>query len=354
MHRIVPAAAVFGGAVVVAVVAGGCLDIDVPADAQLTCATTADCPAELVCDDVTRFCVDRAAGGATTIEGATLTPRLLNRSTLAAGGVDVVVEVVFDKAPRSLSSASLATARGTIVGFDVDDVTRDDDGRTLRLQGRVAADVAAGDIDVVGTFVDDRGVAQELRVTNVGVVDFTDPVVLGASMTRVIVGDAGTVANEIGDPSYPVSRLTDIQVTAVVDEALVLEGDDAPTLTLGDSGLEFARRDDIDAPLIFSPRWPSDPAALAAIVDGDHALVLRITDLAGNTVEQAVIADGVGSAPAALHLTIDQTPPRAPAVDVAGGVVFERAPWGRLEAIGTDIYTVRGAAGSVDADTVVV
>jgi hypothetical protein len=120
----------------------------------------------------------------------------------------------------------------------------------------------------------------------------------------------------------------------VPTEALRLEGDDAPTLTLVDvDGIALVRDERSESPLVFAMAWPEPVPAIDAAV----SVRARLVDLAGNVAELDVLVDD-----AALH--IDTIPPDVAAVDAAGAVVFERAPWGRSERAGFDVFTVQGSA----------
>jgi hypothetical protein len=304
-----------------------CTDTSVPTGTFIACNDEGGCPAGLVCDEASDLCVREQPDPLTPV--ATVSRALVGQPDIdSALGVDV--DITFVSAPPELPRV-VVERRGTVVG------SVDTSGSTTAYTAALTPtaqwhDGSDGVVDVVVEAVNGVGVLERAYVAQI-VVDITAPVVGAVAVNRVVDPQRTPFAFEIAD-DVAISPTATVEVSVVPTEPLRLEGDDAPTLTLVDvDGIALVRDEGSESPLVFAMAWPEPVPAIDAAV----SVRARLVDLAGNVAEVDVLVDDD-----ALH--IDTIPPDVAAVDAAGAVVFERAPWGRSERAGFDVFTVQGTA----------
>ncbi len=331
----------------------------------LSCASTDDCPAGLVCDDDER-CTPPPDGPVIVVpvdvDSSSASPALVGRPFFEAGE-PLVIKVVLNQtvspptvvlvdglddvaAVVAVSDDDVDDERGWIARFNV---TGDEPERALRVR-----------VDVIDKTID-RVEPTALPTSTAVTFDYTPPAPVAVSLQRRPDPLKTAVAFEIGDDT-DIGPAIDVRLVVSSNEAIFIDGDvadvgagvvavddaRAPSVfTTGPASLEFARDRSSSDPLIYDLAWPDDIDS--GLYDGAHDVVVHLVDLAGN-VSNVIIAvvdsdrDGVADS----GLVVDATPPNPPTVDIEEAVVFERAPWGRLELGTSDLFRVVAAAGSVE------
>jgi hypothetical protein len=303
-----------------------CTDTSVPTGTLITCNDEGGCPAGLVCDEASDLCVAQQPDPLTPV--ATLSRALVGQPDIDAA-VAIDVELTFASAPPERPRI-VVERRGTVVS------SVDARGSSTAYTSTLTPtnewhDGADGVVDVVVEAVNGAGVLERAYVAQV-VVDVTAPTVGAVAVSRIVDPQRTPFAFEIADDAA-ISQNTTVEISLVPDEPLRLEGADAPTLRFVDVDLPLVRDEQSASPLVFTMAWPEPGVAIDVVVP----VRARLVDLAGNATELDVLTDDE-----ALH--IDTIPPDVAAVDAAGAVVFERAPWGRSERAGFDVFTVEGTA----------
>lgn len=313
--------------VVVALVGlAACTDITVPTGAFISCNDEGGCPAGLVCDDASGLCVREQPEPLTPV--ATLSRALVGLPDID-GAVAIDVDISFASAPPE-PPRLLVERRGTRVGSAVE-CNGSGTAYTATLSPTAAwHDGSDGVVDVVVETVNSAGVLERAYVAQIAV-DVTAPSAAAVAVSRIVDPQRTPFAFEIAD-DVALSPTATAEISVVPSEPLRLEGEDAPTLQLVDvDGVTLVRDERSESPLVFALTWPEPVPAIDAVV----AVRARLVDLAGNVAELDVLVDDEA-------LRLDTIPPEAAAVDVEGAVVFERAPWGRRERAGFDVFTVEG------------
>ncbi len=335
MNRVFGFIAVVIAVVIVLVGLGGCSDVVVPDGALVICNDDDTCPDDLVCEPTSRLCVRGLVGDELTPPAATITPLLIGSPFIAAAS-DVVVEVTFASAPLRAPTIILAADGVDVAAFVVGDSA---DDLTWRATLKTSTALPEGRLAVVVSALDGRGLP---RAFNVGVVEVdTTPAVIGnVSFQRLPDPRKTPIAFDILDEEA-IGPAIDVSLAFSVNERLSTTIE--PTARFVGSSVPLLRDPAVENPVTFSVRWPTTPVADGSL-DGNFDVEVVVVDAAGNVTSEIVVA----------AVEIDATPPLAPVVDEPGAVVFERAPWGRADAVGFDVYTVVGAVGVVDAGDVVI
>ena len=333
-------------------VLGACADVDAPDDLRLSCDSDDECPAGYSCDEALGVCqkgtvvVDRLA-----LVDSDADVDIVGDPVVEAGG-SVALRFTFNTAPRE-------APRVRLVG-DVDDIAVVDseaDGDDLHYVARYTptGEEPETTARVLLDTIDARGVEAVLATTTTLTFDYTGPQAVAVSLQRVPDPQRTPVAVDILDET-DIGPNIDVRLIFSTDEAVVLEGEDAPAVvTVGPGALAFARDPRSSNPLIFELTWPADVGDGEGRYDGAHDVVVRLQDLAGNVSEGVIdVVDIDGDGIADSGLVVDGTGPDAPDVDGAGTVVFERAPWGTLSDARPELYRLVGAADSVEAGSRVI
>jgi hypothetical protein len=306
---------------------GGCTDVAVPDGALVLCNDDDTCPDDLVCEPASRLCVRALVGDDLAPPTATITPDLVGGPFITAGS-DIVVDVEFATDPLRAPTIALVQDGAELTAF----VITETGSRTW--QGTLAASTALpeGRLGVVVSALDGRGLPRRFPVGFVDV-DITPPVVANVSFQRLPDPRKTPIAFDILDDDA-IGPAIDVSLAFSVNE--LLSATEPPTARFDGSTLPLERNPNVENPVTFAVRWPTEPVSDGSL-DGIFDVVVRVVDAAGNATEEVLV-------PA---VEIDATPPLPPPVDEPGAVVFERAPWGRSDANGLDVYTVVGSAGSV-------
>lgn len=297
-------------------------DLSVPPDAQITCASTSECPAEYVCLVSIRTCI-RKDGDVTLpyIEGATVTP---NRATR---GSTVSIALLADSVQAAPPKVTL-TWNGDTPG-SAEATFRSLEGRTYVFSYTVGDVEPEGSLALHADVVSVAGVPNTYDQPNVLQLDFAAP---------VLVADT----NVIQLPATPLLAApsaaglgTTITALFAANETLT---SDIVVATSAPANIVFT----CEPPLgtFYTCRATVDASMTE---QGTYALVANVTDLAGN--------------PAALTIgtfDLDTLPPASPRVDVPGFVTLLRAPHGSDASAGLPQLSVVGASGAVEPGLVVI
>jgi hypothetical protein len=330
----------------------GCSDLTVPDGALLSCESSDECPTGLECEATSKLCVRPRSGDELTILEAQVTPALVGGPFLQSGE-PVVIKLRFSRPP--LRAPRVIALRD---GLEEAVVTASADSDVdMRAELALGAGVADGRLVFAIDAIDERGIPRRLPLPGGLVIDTTPPALVGVSLLRLPDPRLTPVALDIAGAAA-VGPAVAVRIGFATDEVVFLDGDPAlgdpaiveedderaPRLALTGSSLRFTRDGQVASPLLFDLSWPADVQG----IDGVFRARARVTDLAGNVTEEDLV---FGDRP--LELFVDATPPAPAAVEVADAVVFERAPWGRADAPRFDVFTVEGAAGSVEPDSIV-
>lgn len=338
-----------------------CTDVDAPDDLLLVCANDDECPAGYSCDEGLGVCqkgtivVDRLA-----LVDSSADVALVGRPFLEAG-TPVAFRFTLNGITKEPPRARLFDG-----AVDVAVVACDKDGDDTHHVCRytVTGEEPETTVRVALEAIDARGVAATFDGAATVRFDFTGPLPVAVSLQRVPDPQRTPVAADILDTTV-IGPNVDVRLVFSTDEPVFIDGDDAAVdedpdhvvgdgddrapavVTAGAQPLVFSRDRRSGNPLIFNLVWPA--SADDGDHDGDHDVVVRLTDLAGNTSEGPVaVVDGDGDGIADGGLVVDGTAPSVPDVQTDGRIVFERAPWGTLTAPRNDVFDVVGAVGSVD------
>jgi hypothetical protein len=308
----------------------GCSDVRVPDGALVSCNADDSCPDELVCEPTSRLCV-RARGDELTLVDGVVEPLLLGGPALDAG-VTVRATITLSAAPLRLPVVRLEQDGVPVdAAAGVVEVTATADPTVFAATLTAGRGLPEGRIVVAVEAVDAVGLPRRF-IVGAFEVDVTPPLLSGAGLVRVPDPRATPVAFDILDDDA-VGPATAVRLSVSTSEPVVQDGDDAPRLSFEGVELPWVHDDALPNPVTFDLVWPDAPPA----VEGRFAVRARVVDRAGNITDEVILSEDVG-------VLVDTVPPAAPAVDVQDAVVFERAPWGRSEQSGVDVYTVTGTA----------
>ena len=301
--------------------------LDIPQGAQLTCASSSECPSNLICHS--GYCVDASkvdtvppdlaaqpiVSPAVGTAGATFTVSITSTKDLAQPptlelGLDVPVAV-----PCAPVSGRTYTCSYTATGAE----------------NAGAGGTVSFDVKLLDTSFNEA----TKRLAGVLRLDFRPPDVLPLSASLVLVPAPGNPLRTLGAAGSGAT----IQVAFTVDEVLSLD----PVVVGSGPGtsLAFSKVSAAGESYLYEYVL-SDPSP----GQGPYALEATLTDVAGNAATRTLALPGNG-------LVVDTVPPAAPATTTPSVVVYRRVPWGSAASGGQAQFDVYGRTGAVEASAVV-
>ena len=328
--------ALFGA---VALVGGGCTDLSLAGDEQLSCRESADCPTGLLCATALGRCVDEAVvtEASIAVDGDAVID--VDRVSRVEGFSRAVVTVVFSKAP---STDATAVVDGRLaLGCEAD--AGDEKTWRCAFDARDFPDEVDGAYDIVVLGVDAAG--NEARARARVELDTSAPAIASDSVATVYQAVGASFAREVralGPATRLVVQLSLTEVAAATP-TLELVGVDGNDAGFADApALASLQRDEqrSGGPL----QVYSVDGAEGGIADGVYRLRLLAIDDVGNAVPADVGVDVV----------VDASAPPAAIVEDDDRIVFARVPWG-IRGAPEARFSVHGEAGAAEpAATVVV
>lgn len=307
--------------VAVVVVGGGCTDLTVDGDVQLSCSSNDDCPVGLSCAQALQRCVAEDVVAEAPI--AVAVDAVVDNDVVSRveGFAVVAVTTTFSKPPTG-DVVALVDNRLEIA------CESDDAGAEVVRCAFDARDFPAeadGGYDIVVVAKD--GAGNEARSRARFAIDTTAPAVApdSTSVTYVSGSDFVRDVTALGDATDAVVQLSVTEIGAA-----------PPALVLVDGANEVALLRDANRSAGLLQVFTLDGANTVA-AQGQHALRLRAVDDVGNAADVDIGA----------VIVVDRVAPDAPVVDVAGRVVFDRVPWG-TRANPQARFTVTGLADAAE------
>ncbi len=326
---------------------------------RVTCTSRDECPSGTTCNLSSKLCVDANADDSVAPQAlsALVDPQFAMENVPV--DLDLIVNEALLTAPVVVFANNGRERRFVVRG----DRPQGVDGRPAEpgqqpiyhLQYVQEGDEIDGAAALTATLTDSAGNTANVPLVASVTFDFTAP---------TLVADATRVALE-PPPGALLSRVTALALDArlevglLADEILrLIEVEARPSaassacgplpLTCNGGGAAFF--------------CTVTPIAAEPPCEEEYQLWAHLEDLAGNPADGELplrLANGNLLA----ELLFDFTAPDPPAVDVENVITFHRMPWGSSQAPGADVtpalaaqpaFTVRGSAGAVEAEVVVV
>lgn len=322
-----------------AAILGACsADLTLPAGAQVTCGSDADCPSGWICPATLRRCVrpggDQVAPALVPGSLAVLPPRV-GRSTATVTFTFEVTEALAADPEVSIRLAGPAPLTRTLPLQSRDVAAH----RYTYAYAPVPASDPEGEVAFVARFVDLAGNEGRVDLPGAALLDFTAPALALDTLGSPVV--AVTLTPPATSPLRTVTAATIGTVLRVefASAEVLAGGAAAPVVTLGAGGSALALGQLSGNGL----SYVYQAVVGAGLADGPAPLTAHLTDLAGN-----------GSDLTLATVTVKTTPPASPAVGTADAILFHRVPWGAASTAGAEAYFLRGLGGAVPASATVI
>ncbi|HEX9243524.1 MAG TPA: hypothetical protein VF875_13865 [Anaeromyxobacter sp.] len=317
----------------------GCkMDFPVPAGAQVACGADADCPGGWICPATLHKCVQ--PGGdqtAPALAPGTLvvTPVRVGLATGAVTFAFQVSEALAADPEVSIRLSGPSASTRTLSLLTKDGATH----QYTYVYYPVPGTDPEGDVAFVARFVDRAGNEGRVDLPGSASFDFTPPAL------AVDAGNVPVTSVTLTPPATsPLRSVTAVTVGTIlrVDFAsaeMLAGGGAAPVVRLGSGGatLTLAQLSGNGLSYVYQALVPG------GLPDGLTPLAAHLTDLAGNTSDVSL-----------GNVEVKTTPPASPAVGTHDWILFRRIPWGSQATGGIDAYFLKGAAGSVPANALVI
>jgi hypothetical protein len=304
------------------------LGLEVPIEAQITCAADSECPDGYTCYTNLNTCV-RTGGDLTQpaiVDGVIDLPQ-----RIGTHGSQLHMSFQVD---RDLATEPKITAQwaGVSAGSRaVDFVAFDQAARRYDYVYTVGDDEPEGFIGLSFELLSAERVPARFDLPRIIELDFLAPDVAPGTVSRDITPPAGSL---VQDPDA-LGAGSSVAIRFAATEAL-----SSLAIETTPSALAFSCAEPIGT------FYTCTFTLGAAVAEGDYQLTASLTDLAGNNARVALL----GGVP----LTLDATVPPVPAVATTGAITYRRAPYGSAARNGATHFDIRGAAGAVEPGSTVV
>jgi hypothetical protein len=319
-------------------IAGCGVDLKLAASAKVTCSSDGDCPGGWVCPATLGRCV--LPGGDVTAPALVPSSLVVTPARVGLATPSLTVAFQVSEALARDPEVSIRLAGPAALTRTLSVVSRDDTTHAyVFAYAPVPGSDPEGDVALVAHLVDVAGNEARAELPRVAILDFTPPAVAtdvgGTPVTSVALTPPAT---------SPLSAVTAVTAGTVlrVDFAAaetLAGGANAPVVKLGSgaSALTLGQLSGNGLSYVYQAVVGS------GLADGPTQLTAHLVDLAGNSADVSL-----GT------VLVKAQRPSSPAVGTSDAILFHRIPWGSQATGGGEAYFLRGVAGSVPANALVV
>ncbi|OGR07808.1 MAG: hypothetical protein A2341_07355 [Deltaproteobacteria bacterium RIFOXYB12_FULL_58_9] len=324
------------GVVAASVIFGCAVDLNIPNEAIITCASEDECPNGRTCNVASGRCVPegRKDADAPLLAGVpTVNPPVLKK--------DAPCEIRFQVNEPLIAPPEVTLVNGPRE-IPVEFVSTDGAAEPTFVYSLVATgDEAQVDSPFHAVLIDKVGNTNRIDLGVSARFDFVDPDVQEGSVRLELVPG---LDNPLDKPRHA-SFGTTIEVSFSTTEALT---ETAPTLNvIAGSQISFGLFDATDSRFVFFHTLCEEDS----FSQGAQSVQIHLADDAGNAVD--VPLDLVASS-LPDGFWIDTVPPELPATNAPGQILYSRARWGLRETAGAPYFGVEGKAGAVERESTVI